>query len=119
MAKSKETRGMIEHNSEVYNHPYILYMYNIWKKISVGVMLYFTVMFDHPSFPYFLPFWYPYILLHFKCFLLLVIQHSMMMVITWTETTLGPISSMARVMMASLATWIVRGPETSTETTSE
>ena len=21
-AKSKETRGMIEHNSEVYNHPY-------------------------------------------------------------------------------------------------
>ena len=22
-AKSKETRGMIEHNSEVYNHPYI------------------------------------------------------------------------------------------------
>ena len=23
MTKSKETRGMIEHNSEVYNHPYI------------------------------------------------------------------------------------------------
>ena len=32
---------MIEHNSEVYNHPYIsfsLYMY-IWKKISVGVIV--------------------------------------------------------------------------------
>ena len=44
---------MIEHNSEVYNHPYIsfsLYMY-IWKKISVGGggVVYFTVMFDHPS----------------------------------------------------------------------
>ena len=24
-AKSKETRGMIEHNSEVYNHPYLYY----------------------------------------------------------------------------------------------
>ena len=35
--KSKEIRGMIEHNSEVYNHPYIffsLYMY-VWKEISV------------------------------------------------------------------------------------
>ena len=45
---------MIEHNSEVYNHPYIsffivhVYMC-IWKKISVGVIVYFTVMFDHPS----------------------------------------------------------------------
>ena len=44
---------MIEHNSEVYNHPYILYLFSlymyIWKKISVGVIVYFTVMFDHPS----------------------------------------------------------------------
>ena len=43
---------MIEHNSEVYNHPYIsfftVHVY-IWKKISVGVIVYFTVMFDHPS----------------------------------------------------------------------
>ena len=45
-AKSKETRGMIEHNSEVYNHPY-RYMYN--EKRYVGVIVYFTVMFDHPS----------------------------------------------------------------------
>ena len=65
--KSKETREMIEHNSEVYNHPYIsffivhvysymeedfcrgtylfsLYMcIAIWKKISVGGVVYFTV----------------------------------------------------------------------------
>ena len=44
---------MIEHNSEVYNHPYISYLFSlymyIWKKISVGVIVYFTVMFDHPS----------------------------------------------------------------------
>ena len=59
-AKSKETRGMIEHNSEVYNHPYISFFHCtcIWKKISVGGgggggggggVVYFTVMFDHPS----------------------------------------------------------------------
>ena len=53
-AKSKETRGMIEHNSEVYNPPYRdllpyihIYMYN--EKRYVGVIVYFTVMFDHPS----------------------------------------------------------------------
>ena len=54
--KSKETRGMIEHNSEVYNHPYIsffivhVYMEeDLCKGISVGGVVYFTVMFDHPS----------------------------------------------------------------------
>ena len=63
-AKIKETRGMIEHNSEVYNPlQRSSSMYN--EKRYVGVIVYFTVMFDHPSFPYFLPFWYPYILLHF------------------------------------------------------
>ena len=56
-AKSKETRGMIEHNSEVYNPPppppppteifFHIYMYN--EKRYVGVIVYFTVMFDHPS----------------------------------------------------------------------
>ena len=43
---------MIEHNSEVYNQPYITFFIvhvYIWKKISVGVIVYFTVMFDHPS----------------------------------------------------------------------
>ena len=37
-AKSKETRGMIEHNSEVYNPPYITFfiIHVLWKKISVG-----------------------------------------------------------------------------------
>ena len=42
---------MIEHNSEVYNHPYISFfiVHVLWKKISVGVVVYFTVMFDHPS----------------------------------------------------------------------
>ena len=69
-AKSKETRGMIEHNSEVYNPPYrdlLPYMYN--EKRYVGVIVYFTVMFDHPLlFPYFLLFWY----LPFLIFLLLV-----------------------------------------------
>ena len=39
---------MIEHNSEVYNHPFFhIYMYN--EKRYVGVIVYFTVMFDHPS----------------------------------------------------------------------
>ena len=43
---------MITQNSEVYNPPtYLssLYMYNIlWKKISVGGIVYFTVLCDHP-----------------------------------------------------------------------
>ena len=31
---------MIEHNSEVYNHPYISFfiVHDMWKKISVGVL---------------------------------------------------------------------------------
>ena len=40
---------MIEHNSEVYNHPYISFFIVHVYKISVGVIVYFTVMFDHPS----------------------------------------------------------------------
>ena len=37
------------------------FIIHIWKKISVGGIVYFTV-YVHP---YFLPFWYPYILLQF------------------------------------------------------
>ena len=54
MAKSKETRGMIEHNcySEVYNHPYISFFIvrsvYMEEDLCRGVV-YFTVMFDHPS----------------------------------------------------------------------
>ena len=45
---------MIEHNSEVYNHPYrdllpYIYTCTMKKDIYVGVIVYFTVMFDHPS----------------------------------------------------------------------
>jgi len=47
-------------------------MYN--EKRYVGRFVYLTVLCGHiPAlFPYFLVFCYPYILLHFKCFLLLV-----------------------------------------------
>ena len=47
-AKSKETRGMIEHNSEVYNHPYISFFMEEDLCRGWGVV-YFTVLFDHPS----------------------------------------------------------------------
>ena len=40
---------MIAQNSEVYNPPTYLFQYTrIWKKISVGGVVYFTVLCDHP-----------------------------------------------------------------------
>ena len=40
---------MIAQNSEVYNPPTYLFHYTrIWKKISVGGVVYFTVLCDHP-----------------------------------------------------------------------
>ena len=50
-AKSKETRGMIEHNSEVYNHPYrdlLPYIHVQWKKICRGDCILHCYV-DHPS----------------------------------------------------------------------
>ena len=47
----RETRGMIECNSEIYNHPYIsFFIVHVYMEEDLcrGVV-YFTVMFDHPS----------------------------------------------------------------------
>ena len=66
-AKSKETRGMIEHNSEVYNPPYrdlLPYIHVQWKKICRDDCILHCCVRSSLLFPYFLPFWYPYILLH-------------------------------------------------------
>ena len=67
-AKSKETRGMIEHNSEVYNPPYIsFFIVHVYMEEDLcrgGCILHCYVR-SSLLFPYFLPFWYPYILLHF------------------------------------------------------
>ena len=41
---------MVEHNSDVYNPPYIAIfsiIHRVWKKISLGGFVYITVMFDH------------------------------------------------------------------------
>ena len=69
---------MIEHNSEVYNHPYISFfiVHSVYMEEDLcrgGCILHCYVR-SSLLFPYFLPFWYPYILLHFKCFLLLVLH---------------------------------------------
>ena len=57
---------MIEHNSEVYNHPYIsffivhVYMEQDLCRGGLYTSLFCAII---PAlFPYFLPFWYPYIL---------------------------------------------------------
>ena len=66
---------MIEHNSEVYNHPYIsFFIVHVYMEEDLcrGDCILHCYVRSSLLFPYFLPFWYPYILLHFKCFLLLV-----------------------------------------------
>ena len=67
-AKSKETRGMIEHNSEVYTHPYIsFFIVHVYMEEDLcrGDCILHCYVRSSLLFPYFLPFWYPYILIHF------------------------------------------------------
>ena len=56
--------------TEVYNPPtYLFSLYTYMEKDLCRGVVYFTVLCDHPClFPYFMPFWYPYILLHFQMF---------------------------------------------------
>ena len=65
---SKETRGMIEHNSEVYNPPYIsFFIVHVYMEEDLcrGDCILHCYVRSSLLFPYFLPFWYPYILIHF------------------------------------------------------
>ena len=65
---------MITQNSEVYNplqRSFSIYVYNEKRYVGGLYTSLFCVIIP-TLFPYFLRFWYPYILLHFKCFLLLV-----------------------------------------------
>ena len=66
---------MITQNSEVYNPPtYLFSLYTYMEKdLCRGLYTSLFCVIIPTLFPYFLRFWYPYILLHFKCFLLLVI----------------------------------------------
>ena len=62
---------MIEHNSEVYNHPYIsFFIVHVYmeKDLCRGGCILHCYVRSSLLFPYFLPFWYPYILLHFQMF---------------------------------------------------
>ena len=71
---------MIEHNSEVYNHPYIsFFIVHVYMEEDLcrGDCILHCYVRSSLLFPYFLPFWYPYILIHFECFLLLVIAVSL------------------------------------------
>ena len=59
---------MIEHNSEVYNHPYIsFFIVHVYMEEDVcrGDCILHCYVRSSLLFPYLLPFWYPYILLHF------------------------------------------------------
>ena len=77
---------MIEHNSEVYNHPYIsFFIVHVYMEEDLcrgGCILHCYVR-SSLLFPYFLPFWYPYILLHFKMFFItcihVTLNYSMLM----------------------------------------
>ena len=68
---------MIAQNSEVYNPPtYLFSLYTYMEKDLCRGIVYFTVLCDHPYLvSLLLPFWYPYILLQFNFFLLLVEYH--------------------------------------------
>ena len=81
---------MIEHNSEVYNPPYIsFFIIHVYMEEDLcrgGCILHCYVR-SSLLFPYFLPFWYPYILLHFNVFLLLVSIYCVYVVSLHTEST--------------------------------